>query len=152
LLYALDRYQFKDQLIADLRNDVFYVADRYTQSNLGFQGAKLQDQAKWDLILWIEQLESRIPQPDLVIYLHVPVDLSQKLMAARSKKDYLQGADQDLHEGDPEYQKRVAATYLEVAKGRPNWVVIDCVANGELRSVDDIQLEIQNVVKAKLGL
>ena len=26
LLYALDRYQFKDQLIWDLKNDVYYVA------------------------------------------------------------------------------------------------------------------------------
>ena len=152
LLYALDRYQFKDQLIADLRNDVYYVADRYTQSNLGFQGAKLQDQAKWDLILWIEQLESRIPQPDLIIYLHIPVEISQKLMATRSKKDYLQGATQDMHEADIEYQKRVVATYLEVAKGRPNWVVIDCVADNELKSVDDIQSEIQDVVKAKLSI
>jgi dTMP kinase len=152
LLYALDRYQIRDLLIKDLRNDVFYVADRYTQSNIGFQGAKLQDQARWDLILWIEQVESRLPQPDLVIYLHIPVEISQKLMASRSQKEYLKGADQDMHEADPEYQKQVVETYLEVAEGRINWVVIDCVVNDELRSVDDIQTEIQNVIKTKLGL
>jgi dTMP kinase len=152
LLYALDRYQFKDQLIQDLRSDVFYVADRYTQSNIGFQGAKLQDQARWDLILWIEQLESRIPQPDLVIYLHIPVEISQKLMGERTKKEYLKGAAQDMHEADPTYQKQVVETYLEVAEGRQNWIVIDCVTDNKLKSVDDIQTEIQNVVRTKLGI
>ncbi len=152
LLYALDRYQFKDQLINDLRDGIYYISDRYTQSNFGFQGAKLQDQARRDLILWLEQLESRLPQPDLVLYLHIPVEISQKLMASRKDKDYLHGAAQDIHEGDLDFQNQVVETYLQVAKDRNNWVLIDCVKDNELRSIEDIQTEIQNVVAERLKL
>ncbi len=152
MLYALDRYQFKDQLIDDLSNDIYYISDRFTQSNFGFQGAKLQDKARWEFILWIEQLESRLPQPDLVIYLHIPVEVSQKLMAARQDKEYLKGAAQDIHEADLDFQKQVVETYLELAQDRNNWVVIDCVSDNELRSIEDIQSELQKIVIENLGI
>jgi len=35
LLYALDRFQVKDELTTGLASGKWFVADRYTQSNLG---------------------------------------------------------------------------------------------------------------------
>ena len=42
LLYALDRYQYGGQISKDLEAGMFLVANRYTQSNLAYQGAKFR--------------------------------------------------------------------------------------------------------------
>lgn len=155
LLYALDRYQVKDKLESGLASGKWYIADRYTQSNLGHQGAKLSGEERRKLIAWVETMESRLPQPDLVIYLHVPIDIAQKLMETREHKSYLTAdTNQDIHELDLEYQQQVVDTYLELAKARDNWVVIACFdsKNNELRSIEDIHEEVVEVVKDKLGI
>jgi dTMP kinase len=128
LLYALDRYQAKGKLEEQLKDGKWLVADRYTQSNLAHQGAKLSGEAREKLLSWIEQVEQRLPQPDLVVYLHVPVELAQTLMKTRQHKSYLgQGEKQDIHEVDTVYQQRVVEMYLSLANNRDNWAVIECV-------------------------
>jgi dTMP kinase len=155
LLYALDRFQVKDKLEKGLSAGNWYIADRYTQSNFGHQGAKLAGAERKKLIAWIEALESRLPQPDLVIYLHVPVSVSQQLMSNREHKSYLdEETVKDMHELDPEYQQRVVETYLELAESRQDWVVISCVnpKSNELRSIDDIHQEVVDNVINKLDV
>ncbi len=153
LLYALDRYQVKEKLENGLSSGTWFIADRYTQSNFGYQGAKLDGEARKRLITWVECLESRLPQPDLVIYLHVPVTIAQKLMESREHKAYLApGRMQDIHELDDAYQQRVVDTYSELAVARENWIVIECAneKNNELRSVESINNDIVQVVNEKL--
>jgi dTMP kinase len=155
LLYALDRYQFKDDIENGLRSGKWYLADRYTQSNLAHQGAKLSGQARKDLLTWIQNVEHRLPQPDLVIYLHVPVKLSQELMNNRKHKDYL-GIDktQDIHEQDQEYQQAVVDMYLELASEFENWVVVECVddVNNKLLGIEIIHHRIAKKIEQKLGI
>ena len=114
LLYAMDRYQVRDKLVSSLASGKWLIADRYTQSNFGHQGAKLDSGTERNkLIAWVESMESRLPQPDFVIYLHVPVEVTQKLINTREHKSYLKdGTNQDIHELDTEYQQRVIDTYL----------------------------------------
>lgn len=153
LLYALDRFQIKSKLSYGLTAGKWYIADRYTQSNFGHQGAKLTGEERKELISWIESVESRLPQPDLVIYLHVPVEISQQLMKTREHKSYLaDDKPQDIHELDIEYQQRVIDTYLELAAEAESWVVISCVDSekNELLSIDDIHQKIIDVVTDKL--
>ncbi len=155
LLYALDRYQVKDALEQGLAVGKWFIADRYTQSNFGHQGAKLTGKERAQFIAWLEQIESRLPQPDLVIYLHVPVAHAQELMRNREHKSYLASdANQDIHELDVRYQHEVVKTYLELAGTRDNWVVIDCVErrDDKLKSIERIHRELVLAVKERLGV
>ena len=75
---------------------------------------------------WIKAVDSRIPQPDMTIVLHVPTKVSKKISANKEQKNELMGKNQvDIHEADPEYQEKVRKTYLEIAE-REGWIVIDC--------------------------
>lgn len=66
------------------------LADRYATSNSIYQMEKL-DEAEWDKYLdWSADFEYDkigIPKPDAVIYLDMPVEISQKLMSARYNGD-----------------------------------------------------------------
>jgi len=153
LLYALDRFQVKDKLQRELKGGKWFIADRYTQSNLAHQGAKLSGTERESFIAWIDSLESPLPQPDLVIYLHVPVAITQHLMQGRNHKSYLDAdKNRDIHELDTEYQQRVVDIYLNLANTRENWAVINCVDEEKdaIRSIDEIHNEIIEVVKSRL--
>ena len=155
LLYALDRYQVKEILKHGLESGKWFIADRYTQSNLGHQGAKLKGEDRARFIAWVESMESRLPQPDLILYLHVPVALAQELMQTREHKKYLDSdKNQDIHELDTEYQTRVVETYLELAKSRDNWVVIDCVdkKDNKIKTIERIHREIVKIIAERLGI
>jgi len=155
LLYALDRYQVRDKLEAGLSSGTWFIADRYTQSNLGYQGAKFQGKERLQFITWLEAMEQRLPQPDLVIYLYLPIKIAQKLMEGRKQKKYLDpGKNQDIHELDLAYQQQVVETYLELAANRENWVVIECVDKKELKikSIEKIHHDITQTVNNKLGI
>lgn len=142
ILYALDRYQHKEQLHRDMVDFDFVLANRYTQSNLAFQGAKFPDaDERAQFIQWVEQMESRIPQPDLVIFLYVPIEVSQELMESREDKEYLQGEKKDIHEKDREYQKKVSDVYQELSE-RLDWELVYCTEDDEMRSIEDISEEV----------
>ncbi len=87
LLYALDRYQFKKQIEEKLANNVFLVLDRYSQSNMGFQGAFFKGAEFNKMIDWIECVESRLPKADAVVFLDTPRKITEKLIEKREKKN-----------------------------------------------------------------
>jgi dTMP kinase len=155
LLYAMDRYQVKDALEKGLVAGKWFIADRYTQSNLGHQSAKFSGEERKRFITWLEHMESRLPQPDLIIYLHVPVEIAQELMQNREHKKYMDAdKNQDIHELDKDYQQRVVDTYLELATARDNWVVIDCIDKSEnkLKTIQRIHQDIVKIVNERLGI
>ncbi|MCK5560086.1 MAG: deoxynucleoside kinase, partial [Thermoplasmata archaeon] len=121
----------------------------------GHQGAKFSGEERKRFIAWLERLESRLPQPDLVIYIHVPVEIAQELMQNRKHKKYLDAdKNQDIHELDIDYQQRVVETYLELATARENWVVIDCTDKKEnkLKTIQRIHQDIVIIVNERLGI
>jgi dTMP kinase len=150
MFYALDRLQYKDSIIEDLEEGLFLVANRYCQSNWAYQGAKFQDpNTRKEFISWLQKLESRIPQPDLVFYLHTPESVAQKLLENREDKGYLKGEKMDIHESDRSYQVAVTHVYLELAHEADNWVVVECAGNGEMRSTEDINKEMMGILENK---
>jgi dTMP kinase len=143
MLFALDRYQFRHDIEEILAKGTYLIANRYIESNLGFQAAKFEGSEKAQFIKWLDKLEERLPQADIVFYLHLPVEHSQKLIAGREDKDYLQGRVKDIHEQDVEYQKKVAETYLEVARQRTDkWIVIECARDGDVKTREEVSKEI----------
>lgn len=132
LLFAEDRHAAAQQINEWLEDGYCVVLDRYVYSNIAFQTAKLQDPEKArELREWIFDLEYnyfKIPQPDLNLFLDVPIDfVESELQHTRSgsDRDYLQGA-QDIHEADIEFQKKVRAVYRTCCETDKNFIRIDC--------------------------
>lgn len=144
LPYAVDQFLAKEKINDWLKDRQLVIADRYIYSNLAFQSAKLKDKDKpefrdWLLSLYFEDMV--LPIEKLVLYLSVPVEFSQSLMASRNK---------DGHEKNLSYQKAVEKEYLELAK-RENWVTINCIESGKLLTKEQIHdLIIQELKKKKV--
>ncbi|MBU5689592.1 MAG: dTMP kinase [Candidatus Aenigmatarchaeota archaeon] len=144
LLFAIDRYQFKHEIADALKNGKIIVCNRYTQSAMAFEGSMNQD--KKEIIEWISKVESRLPQPDLIFLLDMPVEATIELIKKREKKEYLKDKNKDILEEDIEFQKKVRKTYLELAKDK-KWKVINCAVRNErwiVKSIQDIHDEILN--------
>ena len=97
---------------------------------------------KWDEYLeWLEDFEYvklGIPKPDFVVYLDMPIDVSQKLMSLRSEKT---GEKKDVHEADVEYLYRCREAAMYAAE-KMGWTVITCAENGEPYSIAQIHKKI----------
>ncbi len=140
--YAVDRFaSFKTIWKDEYDAGEIILADRYTTSNAYHQMIK-QPRENWDnYIMWLEDFEYEkigIPKPDKVIYLDMPIDVSQRLMSARYEGNE---AKKDVHEANVEYLYacREAALYAAEKMG---WTRIECAVNGEARSIEDIAQDI----------
>ena len=124
--YAVDRYAtYKMDWGNDYNNGTIIVADRYVPSNLIHQASKIEDDAKkTEFIAWLDELEYDklgLPRPDATIFLDMPTETAQKLMADRVNK--IDNSDKkDIHERNIEYLKKSYNNAKDVA-GRLNWNV-----------------------------
>lgn len=148
--YAVDRFAaFKKYWGEDYLSGVNIIADRYTTSNAIYQITKLP-QSEWDEYLkWLEYYEYKqlqLPQPNAVIYLDMPIEVSQKLMTSRYCGDE---SKKDIHESNLRFlaECREAALYSAEKLG---WTIIKCSENGEPRTINDISEDIWNLVKNHL--
>lgn len=125
------------------------VSDRYTTSNAVHQASKLTDGQREAFLGWLYDFEYKklgLPCPDLVIYLDVPIDFSERLLRHREESTKTHA---DIHEQDSAYLAscrragRFAADFY-------NWTLISCVQNGNMRSIDDIHQEIYSHIMACL--
>ena len=148
--YAVDRYaSFTLDWKTDYESDKIIVADRYATSNSIYQTEKIAE-ADWDSYLdWSEDFEYNklgIPKPDAVIYLDMPVDISQKLMTGRyggneSKKD--------VHEADVAFLEKCRKSALYAAS-RQGWHIVECSNGKEPYSIEKIHNEIMKIVDEEL--
>ncbi|OGB62978.1 hypothetical protein A2X44_03050 [candidate division CPR3 bacterium GWF2_35_18] len=154
LAYALDRSAAKEDLDAWLLEDNIVIANRYVSSSMAFQTVRLPEKEREIFLKWLYEMEykeHKLPIEDIVIYLYVPVSISQKLMENREKKKYLKGKDKDIHEKNVEYLKDVENMYLELVKRNKKWVKINCIdKKGNLRSKEDIHREVISLLKKKM--
>lgn len=150
-LYALDRYEASVQIRKWLDEGKIVVADRFASSNQIHQGGKIIDTAKRDAFMsWLDKVEHEvlnIPRPDAVVYLRVPVEVSEGLLAKqRDAKNAALGEDaKDTVEKDRMYLERSfeSAERLSTA---PNWKTVDCVEGGDMRTRDAIHEEVYALV------
>ena len=135
MLYAIDRWaSFKEGDFEGLKRGEHLVSNRYVTANMGHQGSKIADPAaRTAFFRWEDEIEYGffgIPRPDLNVILHVPAEVSMRLIVAR-------GNAMDGHE-NLEHLKRAEATYLEIASTFPNCVLIECAPGGNLLSIPEI--------------
>ena len=100
------------------------------------------DAAKDEFIRWSEDFEYNklgIPRPDLVIYLDMPVEISQKLMSKRYSGDE---SKKDIHESSAAFLRRCRESALYTAK-RWGWRIIQCSDGTAPLPIEDIALRIK---------
>ena len=107
---------------------------------------------EWDSFIdFQESLEYdkiKVPKPDLVIYLDVEPEVSQKLLSGRYSGDE---SKKDLHEKNISFLLECRESALYAAE-RLGWVRISCTENGGMRSIDDISNDILRVIHTNAGL
>ena len=126
------------------------IADRYTTSNAVHQCSKLP-QKQWEEYLhWLFDYEFRLlglPAPDRVIYLQVDPAVSQRLMTQRYHGDE---SKKDVHEKDTAYLARSRAA-AEFCARHLGWDTVHCTSGDAMRSIEDIQQEVQQLARKTLG-
>ncbi|MBI4441324.1 hypothetical protein HY639_04090 [Candidatus Woesearchaeota archaeon] len=145
VLYAVDRFGAKEQLTRWLAQNTIIVLDRYVESNMAFQSAKLPPEDRASFLQWLERLEHGLlglPRSDAVVYLHVPPHVTEHLAEQEQRET---GKQKDLHEKDWGFQRKVVEQYLLLAAER-NWHVIDCVRHDLLLSREQIAEKVWTAV------
>lgn len=146
VLYAADRFaSYTEKWGADYKAGKLIFADRYTPANALYQMTKL-DKSEWDSFLgWLFDFEYEkigIPAPDKVIFLDMPVEVSQRLMTSRYGGDETK---KDVHEANVEFLNacREAALYAAEKYG---WSVVNCAENGEPLPIEVINDEVYKIL------
>ena len=145
--YAVDRYaSYKQDWGQWYEDGGLIVSDRYTTSNAVHQASKEPKETQGNFLHWLYEFEYDklgLPRPDLIIYLDVPTAFTEKLMRHREVSTNTHA---DIHEQDMSYLAtcretgRAAAAYY-------GWTVIECVRDGQMRSIEDIHEEIYRHVR-----
>ena len=150
ILYAVDRFaSYKQDWGAFYEAGGLIVADRYTTSNAVHQASKLPDGERTAYLNWLFELEyGRIglPEPDLVIYLDMPTEITERMMRGREQQT---GTHADIHEQDAEYLRKCRANAREVVR-QCGWTVIHCAAGDAPRTIEDIHEEVWQTVQKML--
>ena len=147
--YAIDRYiSYKTDWEKDYRSGKTIIAARYTSSNAIYQMAKLE-KSHWDEYLsWLEDYEYdkfAIPRPEKIIFLDMPIEVSQKLLSARYGGDE---AKKDIHEKNISFLKacRESALYTAEKKG---WYILPCSDDKDPYSPEKINKELSELIYGK---
>ena len=133
LLFAADRAEHVEREIKPLLEEgKIVISDRYVYSSIAYQGAAGLD------IGWIEEINRMALEPDLAIYIDVPVEV----VIRRFKK----GKDRTIME-NPEVQRSVREIYLKLVK-EGKLIMID--GNRSIKSVfSQIRRIVLNYLKTR---
>ena len=146
--YAVDRYaSYKQDWGQWYENGGVIISDRYTTSNAVHQASKEQGEAQGAFLQWLYEFEYDklgLPKPDLVIYLDVPTDWTEKMMRHREAETNTKA---DIHEKDMAYLATCRRTGRAAADFY-GWKAISCVQDGAMRTIEDIHEEIYRLVVA----
>ncbi len=148
--YAVDRYASYKKVWGEwYENGGLIVSDRYTTSNAVHQASKETGEKQADFLKWLYEFEYDklgLPAPDLTIYLDVPTDFTEKMMRSREAATNTHA---DIHEQDLDYLATCRRTGKAAAEFY-GWTFIQCVKDGQMRSIEDIHEEIYRHVAACL--
>lgn len=151
-LYAGDRLEARPTLAGWLEEGRWILANRYVGSNMAYHSAKLPAAERPEFIAWLKRLEfeaNRLPQPDLVLFLHAPVATTHRMVAQKNARSYT-NLSHDIHERNQHFLEVVAEQYLWLCEHEPNWQRLDVTdAQGELLSREIIQSQILAVLTGR---
>lgn len=144
--YAVDRYaSYKKFWQHDYNAGRLILAARYTTSNAIHQMGKLPRE-EWDAYLdWLQEYEYGLlglPRPDRVIFLDMPLEISQRLLSHRYEGDE---AKKDIHERDLRYLQTCRESALYAAE-KMGWCLVPCGENGQPLPIDTISKRLIELV------
>lgn len=142
LAFAGDRALAKTLIKNWLEIGKTVLVDRYVSSNKAHMAAELSGKDRKEFINWLDNLEyetNKIPRENLVFFLYVPYEISQKNISKEKR---------DLLEKDLKHQKATSKIYLELAKQK-NWITINCTKKGKMRSKEEIHQEIVSTLRKR---
>jgi dTMP kinase len=146
MFYAMDRYaSYKQDWGEFYENGGLIVADRYTTSNAVHQASKLPEAERTVYLDWLYDTEYRLfglPKPDLVFYLDMPTEITERMMRQREADT---GTHADIHEQDADYLRQCRDNAKAVAQ-ISGWRVIHCAKDDAPRTPEDIHREIVELV------
>ncbi len=154
-MYAIDRYaSFKETWEKYYNEDYIIITDRYVSSNMIHQASKIENETqKNNYLEWLEDLEynkMQIPREDIVLFLKMPIEKANELMAERKNK--ITGENEkDIHEKNKNYLKKSYENACFVSK-KYSWEEVECVENDIIKSIEKINDEMFFKVKEKLGI
>ena len=148
--YAVDRYaSYKMFWEENYKNGDLVLASRYVSSNAIHQMVKL-DESEWDGYLkWLSDYEYGklgLPVPNLVIFLDMPVEISQKLISERYGGDE---SKKDIHEANVKYLQACRKSALYAAE-KLGWKIVDCSADGVPLTVEEINGKLLQLINEVL--
>ena len=145
--FAVDRYaSYKMDWGKWYEEGGLVLSDRYTTSNAVHQASNEQGENRQAFLTWLYDFEYDklgLPRPDLTIYLDVPTDFTEKMLRGREQAT---NTSADIHEKDMAYLATCRKSGKEAAEFY-GWTVIQCVKDGQMRSIEDIHNEIYAAVK-----
>lgn len=146
LLYAADYAdRLENNIIPALKAGFVVILDRYVYT------AYVRDSVRGHDINWVKKLYDYAPEPDLVFYLDVSVDVLLKRIIGSTGLDYYEsgrdiGLSTDIYNSFEIYQKRCIEEYKKLQK-EYNFINI----NGE-QSKEEIHEQIKDKVNEVLSL
>lgn len=144
--YAVDRLESKAILEGWIAAGEDVVLDRYVSANQMHQGGKVKgDSEREKFLMWLDTMEHevfKLPRPDLIAYLHVPVAITLSLMDGRGAKDQ--------HESDPKHLEDAQQSALKLIRSRGNWQMVDCTDGKAILSREEIHSRIYDCVQKTL--
>ena len=144
--YAVDRYaSYKLYWEKDYLDDKLILASRYVSSNAIHQMVKLPEE-EWEKYLeWLidyEHIKMDIPKADKVIFLDMPIEISQKLLSQRYNGDENK---KDIHESNIEYLHRCRKSALFAAE-KLGWSVVTCNDGENPLPTEEISKKIMKII------
>lgn len=142
VLFAVDRYaSYKEDWGGFYESGGVVVANRYVTSNAVHQASKLPEGERRPFLDWLFDLEYNrlgLPRPDLVLYLDMPVEISEQMLRRRENAT---GTSADIHEQDGDYLRRCRENAGAIARDL-GWRVISCAERGRPRPPEEIHQEV----------
>lgn len=160
LMFAVDRFENRDQLRLHLENNDAVVLDRYVWSNIAHQTARLTidgiqptEKQRSDFNNWVFKIEFdvfRLPMPSVTVLIDIPLDLAIDRIRQKAARTYTHKSF-DMHEADHARLRIASDTYRELAVNN-EWVVVSAVkADKAPKTVEEISSEILIAVLRAMG-
>ncbi len=144
LAFAGDRLLAKPLIESWLQSGKVVVANRYVSSSKAHLSANLPEEKREEFMSWIDQLEYQtngMPKPDLTVLLNIDPKTGQK--NARKESEI------DIHEENLAHLEAAGKIYLELSKSEDGWVLIECMENLNMKSKEEIQKKILEILTNK---
>ena len=150
MFYAMDRYaSFKEDWGRFYESGGLIVADRYTTSNAVHQASKLPEEERNAYLDWLFDTEYRLlglPEPDLVVYLDMPTEITERMMRKRESETNTQA---DIHEQDTSYLRACRENARAVVQ-TCGWTHLLCADGDRPRTPEEIHEEVYGLVRKLL--